>query len=374
MSQSDEETADLDMFLDEARRFLEDRLKPLTSRHEVLITADQIRAITRGATELGLLPEPAQEPGFGLWERPDDATNSRFSLGMLELTAGINGGVAFIWHRYALAVAVARQTGLEISREPLSATLHPTGHYGLARGALTRWFARQIDDDDRTLLADWLTRRNHPVSLLAPHSWQQVIWPVWQSDAICWQRADRVELDVHPSAPQHGLNELAMFRAQQSDDGNNGPTADAVNYASALAADALGLVAIALGINEHGMTLAQDYARIRRQGGAVIGEHPAVQQMLADIRQAHCHTRILLETGALPVSRLQPAAALMLREHAHGRLCHAANQVMQLHGGIGYMQDCGPEKLLRDQNTLRAVGGGIRDIPLFIHAHQEVTA
>src|SRR5690554_7425326 len=38
-------------------------------------------------------------------------------------------------------------------------------------------------------------------------------------------------------------------------------------------------------------------------------------------------------------------------------ISHSANQVMQVHGGIGYMQDCGPEKLLRDQNTLRMIAG-----------------
>ncbi|MBK9236844.1 MAG: hypothetical protein IPO19_12815 [Rhodoferax sp.] len=47
-------------------------------------------------------------------------------------------------------------------------------------------------------------------------------------------------------------------------------------YASMLKLDMLGLLSIAAGALDRGQALARDYAGIRKQGGKVIGEHPAV--------------------------------------------------------------------------------------------------
>ncbi|WBU40516.1 MULTISPECIES: acyl-CoA dehydrogenase family protein [Marinobacter] len=371
MSQTAEDSADLDLFLDEARRFVHNRLQPAVSRHETLISPPLLADITREAANLGLLPMPGQEAGYGLWEQPEQAANTVFSLAFLKLTASINAGVAFSWHRYALAVAVARHASLSISSEPLAISLQPGGHYGLARGALARWIASQPGDDDRHLLADWLDWRNHRCLLLAPETWTQVILPVWENDTVNWQLCTRDQLICKAAAPQHGLNELALFPINVGAKDSLTVPSPANEYPAILAADALALASIASGINQHGSALAQDYASIRRQGGTIIRQHPAVQQMLSDIAQAQWQTDTLLQSQTDPVTQLHLAQALMIRQQAHIHLTHSANQVMQVHGGIGYMQDCGPEKLLRDQNTLRMIAGGIRDIPLFINAWQE---
>lgn len=372
MSQTAEELADVDLFLEEARRFLRQRLEPLVSRPESLMTPAQQLALTNEAIELGLLPAAGQEPGFGLWEQPDEVANTRFSLGLLELTAAINAGISFSWHRYSLAIRLARQAGLTTGTAPLALTLHPTGHFGLGRSSLARWLAGKPDPDDQSMLADWLDRHSHPATIMAPQAWQQVIWPVWQEGEIEWQLVDRSGLIVGPPHPQHGLNELSAYQVHCSTSCSDDSTARAEHYDVLLAADALGLSAIALGLNSHGDQLALDYASLRRQGGDIIRRHPAVQQMLADIQQAGWQVRTLLDGLAGPANHLSLPSALMIRTQAHTQLGHAANQVMQVHGGIGYMQDCGPEKLLRDQNTLRSAAGGIRDIPLFVHAWQEV--
>ncbi|MBK9236843.1 MAG: hypothetical protein IPO19_12810 [Rhodoferax sp.] len=60
------------------------------------------------------------------------------------------------------------------------------------------------------------------------------------------------------------------------------------------------------------------------------------------------------------------ASSAPLRASTSPALCHAANQVMQVHGGIGYMRDAGPEKLLRDQNMLKLMSGGTREIHTFL--------
>lgn len=371
MSQIAEDSADLELFLEEARRFIHHRLQPVVSRHETVISPQLLSDITREAASLGLLPVPGQEAGYGLWERPEQAANTAFSLNFLQMTASINAGVAFGWHRYALAVAIARQANMGITSEPLAVTLQPGGHYGLARGALARWITNHPCDDDRPLLADWLDWQNHRCSLLAPEAWAQVILPVWEDDTLNWQLFTREQLICGVAAPQHGLSELALFPISVGEKERLTSPWPANHYSAILAADALALASIASGINQHGSVLARNYARIRRQGGTIIRQHPAVQQMLSDITHAQWQTDTLLQSQTAPVTHLQLDQALMIRQQAHTHLCHSANQVMQVHGGIGYMQDCGPEKLLRDQNTLRTIAGGIRDISLFIDAWQE---
>jgi alkylation response protein AidB-like acyl-CoA dehydrogenase len=39
---------------------------------------------------------------------------------------------------------------------------------------------------------------------------------------------------------------------------------------------------------------------------------------------------------------------------------------MQVHGGIGYMREVGPEKLVRDQNMLKLLAGGTREVYSFL--------
>ena len=94
--------------------------------------------------------------------------------------------------------------------------------------------------------------------------------------------------------------------------------------------------------------------------------------MLATIQQAQWEAEMALNGLTRPLPRLSLKDLLMARQQLHPKLCLAANLVMQVHGGIGYMQDCGPEKLLRDQNMMRFQSGGLREIPLFIQAWGEM--
>ena len=55
-------------------------------------------------------------------------------------------------------------------------------------------------------------------------------------------------------------------------------------------------------------------------------------------------------------------------------LVPANHQAIQVHGGVGYMRDVGPEKLVRDQTMLRLATGGTRALPLLLHGLQEVAS
>ena len=67
--------------------------------------------------------------------------------------------------------------------------------------------------------------------------------------------------------------------------------------------------------------------------------------------------------GLMPILRIRAAA--------HPLLCTAANRCLQVFGGYGYMQDYGLEKIVRDCNSLRLIGGGTHELRLHV-AQDEV--
>ena len=145
-----------------------------------------------------------------------------------------------------------------------------------------------------------------------------------------------------------------------------GPDASRSTYANMFKLDMLGLLSIGAGALDRGQALASNYAGIRKQGGKVISEHPAVQHMLSDIEITRHNVDMALAAFARPIHELDVSAVAAARASISPALCHAASQVIQVHGGIGYMRDAGPEKLLRDQNMLKLMSGGTREIHAFL--------
>ncbi|HTN33268.1 MAG TPA: acyl-CoA dehydrogenase family protein [Marinobacter sp.] len=361
---------DLQPLMDEVCRFSSSKIAAVTRRPELPATADAISELSQAAHELGILPGDDQEPGFALWAQPEDISAIAFTVDALKQIASVNAGIALAWHRNALARFLAGAIGVTLKKKqikPLVLTVATAGHHGLARGALARWLAQKCDIEDESLLADWVDRRAQPTTIIAAPQWQDLIWLVWHEGALCWQLLNREQMTATLCRPQHGLDELSAWQVTANSGAGTVVKANRQQVSSLLILDALGLLAIAAGINQHGEALAQAYAAMRRQGGQIINRHPAVQTMLANIRQAQWEADLTLNGLTKPLSELTPEGLLMARQQLHPRLCQAANLVMQVHGGVGYMQDCGPEKLLRDQNMLRLQSGGIREIPLFIH-------
>ena len=366
---------DLQPLLDEVSRFCSAEIAPIAARPEIPAAADDVSKLSQSALEFGILPGMYLEPGFALWEQPDDVNAIAFSIGALKQIASVNAGIALAWHRHALARFLARTAGFQLTETqqvPLALTAISTGHHGLARGSLARWLNQRTANRDQPMLADWLDRTTHKTTVTAPPHWQDLIWPVWHKGVMSWQLLNRKEIAVTPCRPQHGLDELGTWQVSVCQGVGVVIKAKPQQVSSMLILDALGLLSIAAGINQHGEALARAFASLRRQGGRIINQHSAVQTMLATIQQAQWEAEMALNGLTRPLPRLSLKDLLMARQQLHPKLCLAANLVMQVHGGIGYMQDCGPEKLLRDQNMMRFQSGGLREIPLFIQAWGEM--
>lgn len=362
---------DLSMLLNEVTHFASSRITPLTANAGQAANADTLATLSHEASALGILPGNGED-GYGLWEHTDDGNAMAFSLSALVQIAAANAGLAMAWHRAALAQSLCRLIGLPITpHAALSMTIVTAGHIGLARGALAHWLQGRSVDEDRALLSDWLDRRlRHTVVTTVP-MWEQLLWPMWHEDTIYWQRVRRDQVMSHPCRHQHGLDELQTWQLSAAPEIGERVPATPAQLQAMMVLDSLGLVAIGAGIARHGKQMAEAYAGVRRQGGKTIVEHPAVQHMLGNIREVCWEAKTTLHALSRPLSDLDVSEVLTARQQLLPRLCLAANHVMQVHGGIGYMQDCGPEKLLRDQNMLRLQSGGVRDIPLFVQAWAE---
>jgi acyl-CoA dehydrogenase len=359
--------------LAEVQRFVGKRVAAACAQPHIPLSADQLSALTQEAASLGLLPTQLDELGVALWEHTDSEAAQRFNLQMLRAVATVNAGVAWAWHRHALLLALARQLdGLTDtvvrSLQQGRGGLLTTGHYGLARGALAHHLqGRPLAPDDQTLLTDWLDHQQHNWTLYAPADWQVLLRPVWHQGDIHWQACLRGDLLVLSTHVQHGLDELCAFQVQAHASAMaqsamlTGKRPCAELYARILKMDLLGMLAIADGAMVHGQRLAVDYAHLRRQGGAVIAQHAAVQHMLADIALARQDSQHALQALCLPLSELDLGAVVAVRARVHPLLCDAASQAIQVHGGVGYMRDTGIEKIWRDQRMLQQMAGGARE-------------
>ncbi|HVS02376.1 MAG TPA: acyl-CoA dehydrogenase family protein [Thermoanaerobaculia bacterium] len=115
----------------------------------------------------------------------------------------------------------------------------------------------------------------------------------------------------------------------------------------------LGIAAQSVGIHQRALELAVEYARDRRQFGAPIATHQAVQfaiaQMATDLAAARALTHAAAataEAGAGPgeAGRLASQAKLWASEAANRACWHA----LQIHGGNGFHEDYEISRLYRD--------------------------
>lgn len=328
-----------------ADRFAREVVAPLVERPEEILPSSEVEALIEKASQAGLLASTLA---------PDP----------LRMLARVNGGVAFVLHRVALAARLRAR--LDLPGDSTAVAVSLTGHYGLARQALPRLLAgHPLADEDAALLSDYFDLAAHERVVIGP-PWQSLIAVGFDGTDIVWQELARADCDVVVQPNSHGFDELETTTVRC----RSGATAgrpDTSAYGEALYLDSLGMTAIAAGLVDHGLQLAADYARKRQQAGALIESFPAVQQMLAQISAtARAGTQHLAWFASRSPTVEALADLCAVRSSFHPACCVAANNAIQVFGGRGYMQDYGPEKLVRDANTLRVLGGTPTELQLLV--------
>ena len=127
----------------------------------------------------------------------------------------------------------------------------------------------------------------------------------------------------------------------------------------------IGLVAISLATARRAVDRAREYSLNRRQGGALIGEHDAVAELLANSENSIATAEAMLDRAVA----LEPGIDRLhlvwrMRAEVQPLLSRAGSDALQVFGGIGYMRDVGPERDQRDLNSLRRIGGSPTELTL----------
>lgn len=385
------DASDVTLMLDEVGRLSTQAIQPQATPWERVMDAPTFHQLMAGVEGLGLFPEVALDDSPGLWSDLGDAMSVQLSLGILRALAKGNAAVALAAHRRALVQWVLTVCGAAdevTSMMPVDkVAFASTGHHGLARESLGRWLAQAtLSPDDVSMLGDWLDR-SHASQVWASPGWQGLLWPCWRDGLVQWCVQPRHALLVQRGAHPLGLNELEIGAVCSRAAVHDGEADSALVWRSSLDADAsrqlmanvlkmefLAAMAMGLGVQDRGAALAREFAGIRRQGGTLIERHPAVQQMLCDIAASQHQLQNLLGAFGRPLHELSLTDIALTRKASSDALVHACHQVIQVHGGLGYMRDAGPEKLVRDQHMLRWMAGGVVALPLLLSGLQRSQA
>jgi len=133
-------------------------------------------------------------------------------------------------------------------------------------------------------------------------------------------------------------------------------------YVQALQALTRGRVTLAarcVGMLERILEISVDYAKLRQQGGRPIGEYQAIQMKLADMAVGLDAARMLVHRAIATLQRGERGTreASVAKLYASEALNAAADNAVQIHGGMGYMREAGVERFYRDARVTKIYEG-----------------
>jgi len=379
--------ADVVSLNDHVARFSERAIAPNFVQPESVVSCENIDVLIESAIEQGLISADCSE-GMGLWVTTADPLQVQFSCQTLRKIASINPGIAYQFHQLALSAYLLRELKsigvIDIALagdEKIAVSLQ--GHFGLARYSLARFLKGATSAEDLELLGEYFDRSaGQQSTLLAQRAWTHLLTPVFvggnsSDSAIQFEWIERKNLIDNTEDNGHGLNELGHYAWQMSNKSRSkkvaaqrstlSPAQSRSLYSRALQIQWMGLSNIALGTLGHAYTLANDYAALRVQGGCTINQHAAVRNLLIDAKSAYSTMLSLIERACqFPLGESSLSNIADRRIKAHPMICHGANQALQVFGGMGYMQDAGLEKVVRDCMQLRLMNGTPIELSLFL--------
>lgn len=349
------------------RRYATVSLAPRCERPEHPLSAAALREALQALQDLGVL-NPDDLPAWGCWDDDAHPWVREWSWQALKELGRVNVGLAVAVHMQAMSWQLDRRAG----GAPRShGALVCNGFLGLGRDAVVAdVLGGTLSDEQGAWMADnWAWRDiEHPRYLYAWPDWAWVWVPVWSREqGWTWCQVSRDQCEAQALPRAHGLDELTLFavsvRAEHVEAASQqgavirGPAAREA-WVHVQAMHAMGLLAIGAGALTTAWHRARDFAEMRHQGGQTIIGHAAVQALLAEASGAIHEAEQALRTAVSPVAQWPD-----LRQRWTDRLRHQANlsagasAAMQVFGGMGYMQDNGMEKTLRDLNVLRLMVG-----------------
>ncbi|RMF08068.1 MAG: acyl-CoA dehydrogenase [Candidatus Neomarinimicrobiota bacterium] len=121
----------------------------------------------------------------------------------------------------------------------------------------------------------------------------------------------------------------------------------------------IGIAAQALGIAQAALDHSVSYAKERKQFGRTLAEFGAIQSKIARMATEVDASRLLVHRAAFLKDQHQTyiKEAAMAKLYASRTAMQAARECVQIHGGYGYMQEFGVERLMRDAKITQIYEG-----------------
>ena len=127
----------------------------------------------------------------------------------------------------------------------------------------------------------------------------------------------------------------------------------------ALGGGRIGIAAQALGLARAALDASISYAKERKQFGKTIGEFDAIRNKLANMATEIDAARMLVWRAAKlkDDGKNYSRESSMAKLYASSTAMRAAIECVQIHGGYGYMQEYGVERLMRDAKITQIYEG-----------------
>ena len=127
----------------------------------------------------------------------------------------------------------------------------------------------------------------------------------------------------------------------------------------ALGGGRIGIAAQALGLARAALDASISYAKERKQFGKTIGEFDAIRNKLANMATEIDAARMLVWRAAKlkDDGKNYSRESSMAKLYASSTAMRAATECVQIHGGYGYMQEYGVERLMRDAKITQIYEG-----------------
>jgi len=363
---------DLGLMTDEVDRFVERVIRPVIPAAEHQIEQSTVDMLLAEADHAGILGEGDENLGIwgGLHATP------QFSISALQSITKASAGLAWIFHQNALKRRIKVELGVSISDFSVSYM----GHYGIGGKPLVSYlFGQDKTEADYQYLKDFYDVENN-YRLVTGLEGTDLIYigidDTIQDDKfnLVWKHKACETNETFPLKDHHGLDDVQVGQIKLSSSGSN-LSMDNGLLKDLLFFDSLTIIAITQGVLGVARKAADEYSKIRKQGGKPIIQHAAVQELLSTITATEQSGQLFLDSQAKTRDKLKGLIeANRWRSHWMPQACQAANNAMQIHGGIGYMKDLGIEKVVRDCNTLRVIHGSPFQLALFSEAAEQLEA
>ena len=368
---------DLEPILDQVKRFIEQDVEPIVAQHEVIATPLQVKSLMKSALNMGIL-DGGFDMGISIWENPNDHLSRVLSTQLLSLLSETNVGIAYQCHQYALTQWLRNELGLIRENVDVldTTTISIQGHYGLARYSLANYLKGKTTQDDMAVLSDYFNASELSPCHVHGLDWDTLLAPVLDKNGVIqWQLLATDSLNRTEYKHSHGFDEISTWQWSRITDNqvvinetSITPKESKQLLTHLYAINSLGLMSIAQGSIKHALSMAKEYCSIRVQGGKTVINHPAVQTLLAQVSYFVYMANIQVQSACTRDAFEDLGILSLMRSNLHSEACKAVNNALQCFGGIGYMQDNGIEKVVRDNNHLRLLNGTPTELKLFAAA------